>query len=103
MATHSPPSSPPVAKRPKLDAEAPAELSPARPGAASTANANANVNGTQNGTPVAAKVPANDEESDSEDEELPQPVKEEEDVARRDMYLDTVSGKAQAGRGGAEG
>lgn len=91
MATHSPLSSPPIAKRPKLDDEAPAELSPARPPLNGTPTRNGAVGGSP-ATKASAPIETKDEDSDSDDEdELPLPVKEEEDVARRDMYLDTVS------------
>lgn len=78
----SPPISPPAAKRPKLDAELPAALS--SPSGPSSSRVNGHLNGAESQEP-----PIEDESED--EEEQPEPVKEEEDVARRDMYLDTVS------------
>lgn len=74
--------SPPAAKRPKLDTDAPASLSSPSREAPSFASAPHAGNGAQkeNGDGGA--------ESSDEEEEL-QP--EKEDLSHRDMYLDTVS------------
>lgn len=71
-----PPAAPsPPSKRAKLDAEPPATLSsPARPEAAAENDA-----GVSNGH----------KEEDSSDEE-DEPVPEQQDFSRSDMYLDTV-------------
>ncbi|CAK9787134.1 cysteine proteinase [Cutaneotrichosporon oleaginosum] len=73
--------SPPAAKRPKLDAEAPATLSSPARDAPSFASAPLTGNGAQ-------KVNGDADDSSDEEEEL-QP--EKEDLSHRDMYLDTVS------------
>ncbi|TXT10954.1 hypothetical protein VHUM_01705 [Vanrija humicola] len=78
----SPPTSPPAAKRPKLDADPPAELqsSPAKP-------PSNHLNGASSSAPKIS--PADD--SDDEEEEQPEVIDVELEAARRDMYLDTVS------------
>lgn len=80
--------SPPAAKRPKLDAEAPATLSsPAREPATATTFASAPPTG--NGATNETRNGINDEDESSDEEEEVQP--EKEDLSHRDMYLDTVS------------
>ncbi|GFZ42687.1 Probable inactive ubiquitin-specific-processing protease 10 [Saitozyma sp. JCM 24511] len=106
----SPPTSPPVAKRPKLDSEAstsvPNNIVPLSPSASPH-----RTNGHSNGSaihsanvvpsatsapslpPATAAAPTTHTPADSDDEE-PEPVTrlaEEEDLSRRDMYLDTVA------------
>ncbi|WVQ78724.1 hypothetical protein IAT38_000811 [Cryptococcus sp. DSM 104549] len=91
----SPPSSPPAAKRIKLDREevaSPAATSPKANGLSNGASAPPPVTSahTLPTEPAPAKEIAGAESSDEEEE--PQEVaKEEEDLGRRDMYLDTIS------------
>jgi U4/U6.U5 tri-snRNP-associated protein 2 len=99
----SPPNTPPVSKRARLDPdEAFTTLPPSSstPGHSSHANGNGNSNGTVTldpPPPASSAPPAPSElrsaiDPDSEDEpDEPTYVKDEEDLSRRDMYLDTVS------------
>lgn len=104
----SPPTSPPLAKRARLDPDEAFSALPPSPSISSSPNkatSNGHTHGLNNGDapPIAtsAPAPANLQKSaidaagsDDEEGEEPVPVTsvaEEEDLARRDMYLDTVS------------
>lgn len=100
MAAVSEPTSPPAAKRARIDPDTQFSTLPPSP---ITNGAGNGANGATSSTPhaptasSAPELPVGDvkkeknEDYESEDEDVPeQPVAEEEDLTRRDMYLDTV-------------
>ena len=92
----SPPSSPPAAKRQRVDLSATSNLAESSSSNGTPQKVNGNTapaNGVHTAAPAASSAPglpqtAAEEESDEEPEEV---VAEEEDLGHRDMYLDTVS------------
>jgi U4/U6.U5 tri-snRNP-associated protein 2 len=107
MAAVSEPASPPAAKRARLDPDTQFSTLPPSP-----QNGHSDANGATSSTahmptvtsapdlPVADPTKGN-EDYESDEEDVPeQPVAEEEDLSRADMYLDTVClFKQGAGRG----
>lgn len=102
MAAVSEPVSPPAAKRARLDPDV--QFSTLPPSPQGQANGQTEANGSTSSTshaptvtsaptlPVADISKEKNEDYESDDEEVPeQPVAEEEDLSRADMYLDTVS------------
>jgi U4/U6.U5 tri-snRNP-associated protein 2 len=100
----SPPTSPPAAKRARLDPDESFSTLPPTPSAStstpSKTNGHAQVNGDLPPVATSAPVPAElnksaidtSDDEDEEDEPVPvQKLAEDEDLSRRDMYLDTVS------------
>ncbi|KAL7419713.1 Ubiquitin carboxyl-terminal hydrolase 10 [Cryptotrichosporon argae] len=79
----SPPASPPAAKRAKIG---PADEAPAE-----SSRTNGQLNGTAGQADVKPAHPLGADNGDVDDEEEEYVKPEEEDVGRRDMYLDTVS------------
>lgn len=101
MAAVSEPASPPAAKRARIDPDTQfSTLPPTSPKTNGAAEANGSTSSTPH-QPVASSAPGvpdadaskreKNEDYESEDEDVPeQPVAEDEDLARGDMYLDTV-------------
>lgn len=86
-ATSPPVLSPPAAKRIKLDSEAVSLSSPRK----SQQDPSELPPATSAPEILPGSTSAPDVDEVSSDEEEPEAVKEEEDLTRRDMYLDTVS------------
>jgi U4/U6.U5 tri-snRNP-associated protein 2 len=98
MAAVSEPTSPPAAKRARLDPDT--QFSTLPPSSPQSNGANGTTSSTPH-APVATSTPVipdttapkkeKNEDYESDDEDVPeQPVAEDEDLTRRDMYLDTV-------------
>jgi len=96
MAAVSEPASPPAAKRARLDPDTQFSTLPPSP-----SNGHPDANGATSSTahmPSVTSAPdlteptKGNEDYESDEEDVPeQPVAEEEDLSRADMYLDTVS------------
>jgi U4/U6.U5 tri-snRNP-associated protein 2 len=101
MAAVSEPASPPAAKRARIDPDTQFSTLPPSPqtnghsagngATSSTSHAPTVTSAPSLPNPEAGKKEKN-EDYESDDEDVPeQPVAEEEDLSRADMYLDTVS------------
>jgi U4/U6.U5 tri-snRNP-associated protein 2 len=96
MAAVEEPASPPAAKRARLDPDTQFSTLPPSP-----SNGHSDANGATSSTahmPSVTSAPdlteptKRNEDYESDEEDVPeQPVAEEEDLSRADMYLDTVS------------
>ncbi|WWC68713.1 uncharacterized protein I206_102647 [Kwoniella pini CBS 10737] len=95
----SPPTSPPAAKRQRLESTLEGNIAPSSP--STSTQVNGHTNGSSSSAPIATSAPSlpvasssnlKEESDDEEEEEEEVGIKnEEDDGSHRDMYLDTIS------------